>query len=282
MENQRQNPLAGHFRQPAIYLKLPSDGNWWGNQGLEMPANHEIPVYPMSTKDEILLRTPDALLNGQGLVDVIQSCCPNIKDAWKMPSVDVDAVLIAIRIATYGNKMSFDSKCPKCSEDNTHEIDLGEPLQSLRCPDFSANLSYKDLKIKFKPQHYFGVNKTNMLEFEEQKIMSLINATNMEPEDKSAQITQSMNRLFDYGIDACVASTEYIELANGVRVTDPEYLKEFYQNAESAVIKHLQTKIAEFAAQAKPAPLNLGCRECSNQYNIDLTFDYANFFDKGF
>ena len=264
MENQRQNPLAGHFRQPAIYLKLPSDGRWWGDNGLNMPANREIPIYPMSTKDEILLRTPNALLNGQGLVDVIQSCCPNIKDAWKMPSVDVDAVLIAIRIATYGNKMSFDSKCPKCTEENTHEIDLSEPLQSLNCPDFSATLAYKDLKIKFKPQHYFGVNRTNMLEFEEQKIMSLLNATDMVPEEKSLQISQSMNRLFDYGIDACTASTEYIEV-NSTQVTDVGYIKEFYQNAESAVIKHLQTKIAEFAAEAKPSPLHLGCRECSNQ-----------------
>ena len=31
--------------------------------------------------DEITFKTPDALLNGQATVDVIQSCIPNIKDA---------------------------------------------------------------------------------------------------------------------------------------------------------------------------------------------------------
>jgi hypothetical protein len=61
----------------------------------------------MTTKDEITLKTPDALLNGQGVVNVIESCCPAIKDAWAMPSIDVDATLIAIRIASYGNQMDL-------------------------------------------------------------------------------------------------------------------------------------------------------------------------------
>lgn len=282
MESHKQNPLSGYFRQPSIYISLPSNGRWWDSDALDMPANQEIPVYPMSTKDEILLRTPDALLNGQGLVDVIQSCCPNIKNAWKMPSVDVDAVLIAIRIATYGNNMSFDSKCSHCNEENTHEIDLGAPLSTLKCPDYSAPLIYKDLKIKFKPQHYFEVNKNNMLEFEEQKIIGLLNKTDMDPNEKAEQLSLAMDRLFKYGIDACTKSTEYIELANGDRVDDPEFINEFYQNAESAIIKKLQEKVAEFVAEAKPDSLNLACQSCTKPYTVDLTFDYSNFFGRGF
>jgi hypothetical protein len=282
MENQSQNPLAGHFRQPAIFLKLPSDGKWWESGALDMPANHEIPVYPMSTKDEILLRTPDALLNGQGIVDVIQSCCPNIKNAWKMPSVDVDAVLIAIRIATYGNKMNFDTRCPHCNEDNVHEVDLSMPLQTLECPNYSDPLLYKDLKIKFRPQQYFNLNKTNILEFEEQKIINLINSTELSAEDKALEITNSMNRMFNYGIDACAQSTEYIELSNGTKVVEFDHIREFYQKAEIAVTKSLQAKIAEFAEQAKPEPLHLSCRDCVKAYDVDLTFDYASFFGKGF
>ena len=99
------NPLAKHFRQPAIYMKLPSQGRFWPSEALNLPATGAIPVYPMTAKDEIVLRTPDALMNGQGIIDVIQSCCPNIVDAWRMPSIDVDAVLVAIRIASYGNQM---------------------------------------------------------------------------------------------------------------------------------------------------------------------------------
>ena len=108
MDTKPVNPLLAHFRQPAIYFQLPSKGQFW-QSGLNMSPTEDLPVYPMTARDEITLRTPDALLNGQGVVDVIQSCCPNITDAWQMPSIDVDATLIALRIASYGNEMSFDS-----------------------------------------------------------------------------------------------------------------------------------------------------------------------------
>lgn len=278
MENQRPNPLAKHFRQPAIYLRLPSDGLWWEDGALVMPANKELPIYPMSTKDEILLRTPDALLNGQGVVDVIHSCVPNIKDAWKMPSVDVDAVLIAIRIATYGNNMNFDSKCTHCGEENTHEVDLGNTLAGMRCPSFDSTLEYQGLKIRFKPQQFFSVNKSNMIEFEEQKLLNVLNAANMNDEDRAKEVTHIMDRLYQFGLTACTNSTDFIELEDGTRVTEPEFILEFYQNAESAVIKAIQARISEFTEQSKPDGLNLACQACTKSYKVNLTFDYSNFF----
>ena len=55
------NPLAKHFRQPAIYLQLPSGGKYWPDGSIDLPLNGQIPVYPMTTRDEISIRTPDAL-----------------------------------------------------------------------------------------------------------------------------------------------------------------------------------------------------------------------------
>jgi hypothetical protein len=140
------NPLMAHFRQPAIYFNLPSQGQFW-TSGLEMPESGDLPIYPMTARDEITLKTPDALLNGQGVVDVIHSCCPNITDAWQMPSIDVDATLIAIRIASYGNKMDFDSKCPHCSEENRFEADLGTLLAKVVTPDYTKKISVQNLSI---------------------------------------------------------------------------------------------------------------------------------------
>ena len=55
-----------------------------------MPENRELPVYPMTAIDEITYRTPDALFNGQAVVNVIHSCVPNIKNAWEIPGTDLD------------------------------------------------------------------------------------------------------------------------------------------------------------------------------------------------
>jgi hypothetical protein len=72
----------------------------------------ELPVFPMTAIDEITYRTPDALFNGQAVVNVIQSCIPDIRDAWKTPGADLNAILVAIRIASYGHDMDMTVKCP--------------------------------------------------------------------------------------------------------------------------------------------------------------------------
>ena len=108
------NPLQQYFRQPAIWLRLPSGGKFWPPGTLEPTENNEYPVLPMTTIDEITYRTPDALFNGQATVDVIQSCLPAIKDAWKMPMIDMNPVLVAIRIASSGHNINLESKCPAC------------------------------------------------------------------------------------------------------------------------------------------------------------------------
>jgi hypothetical protein len=147
MDQKPINPLVKHFRRPAIYFKLPSAGNFWEENTLDLPVIGEIPVYPMTTADELTLKTPDALMNGSGIVSVIQSCCPNIKDAWKMPSIDVDAVLIAIRIASYGQSMAISSVCPHCGEEHDYDVDLVNLIGQVKCPNFNTPVEYDGLKI---------------------------------------------------------------------------------------------------------------------------------------
>jgi hypothetical protein len=76
------NPLRQYFRQPAIYIKLPSGGKYYADSAIDFPVNGDIPVFPMTVKDELTLKTPDALLSGESTVKVIESCCATIKDAW--------------------------------------------------------------------------------------------------------------------------------------------------------------------------------------------------------
>jgi hypothetical protein len=128
------NPLAQYFRQPAMYLQLPSEGNFWPQGTLTATQNKEIPVLPMTAIDEITYRTPDALFNGTAVVNVIQSCIPNIKNAWDAPSVDINAILVAIRIASYGHEMELTSQCPKCETVDDYGIDLRRLSQVLGWP----------------------------------------------------------------------------------------------------------------------------------------------------
>lgn len=271
------NPLATHFRQPAIYLKLPSQGTYWPDGTIILPANGELPVYPMTTKDEITLRTPDALMNGSGVVEVIKSCIPAISDPWVMPSIDVDACLIAVRIASYGPDMDITSTCPKCSHVNDHTIDLTHALDNIRIPDFSTLVSDGTISIKLKPQSYFNANRTNMIEFEEKRVIAVLSQPDLTDEDKEAALSDITKKLIDLNIENLTSSTEYV-LAAGTKVTDPNYIAEFYENSGSLLVRKVQAALEEIAKNSGLDAYKTECTECNHKYDTEVTFDYSHFF----
>jgi hypothetical protein len=163
--NQSANPLKQFFRQPAIYLRLPSGGEFWPDGSVDMPANQELPVFPMTAIDEITYRTPDALYNGQAVISVIQSCIPSIRDAWKMPTTDLNAALVAIRIASYGHEMEMITTCPSCNTDSEFVLDLRLILDKLKTGDFHKTLEHGDLVISFHPMNYYAQNISNQQQF---------------------------------------------------------------------------------------------------------------------
>ena len=283
MENtapQLSNPLSKYFRQPAIYLKLPSNGKYWPPGSLDLPINEEIPVYPMTARDEITLRTPDALMSGTGVVEVIKSCCPNIVDPWSMPSIDVDTTLIAIRVASYGHDMDLDVNCPHCQAENNFALDLRLLLANTPKPDYTNPVTTHNLKIILKPQKFTEINKTNTVNFEETRLVKAIGDQAIPEEERIRQVNESMKRLLDLSIEAATNSTESIEV-DGQSVTDRKFIKDFYNNAEGSIIRDVQKRLVELSNEADLVPQRTNCTSCTKEFVVPIEFDYSNFFATG-
>lgn len=281
--NASTNPLAKHFRQPAIYIQLTSKGSFWPDGALDLPVNGKIPVYPMTAKDEIVLRTPDALIDGTSVVQVMQSCCPNIKDAWAMPSVDVDTTLIAIRIASYGQSMAISSKCPKCGEEHEYDIDLSKKLSSVVMPDYSQTVEIDtDLHIRLKPMSYKQVSKAGSVAYEEQRFIQTLQDPEMPDDERKTKYNGHIQRLVDLSVANAVDCTAAILLDNGEEVTHPAYIKEYYVNTDTSVLRKIQDQIQKYAETISIKPEDVKCGNCGNEYKLSIDFDYASFFGKGF
>lgn len=279
------NPLSKFFRTPAIYFSLPSGGKHWPEGSLDLPENGEIPVYPMTNKDEIIIRTPDALINGQGVTEVIQSCIPNIKDAWKMPAVDVDAALIAMRIASYGHKMDFSNRCPHCAEEHDYALDLRHMLDSIRAPDYDhKELDLEVIRIKFRPQKYWEVNFHNKTSFEVRKLqIALENLPVTEEDDeKTHALSEQLKRVNQINHNIMASSTEYIEIVEtGQRVDNPAQIEEFYGKIGRAMFEKIQDEITNLQKEGAVKPVSVNCASCEKPMEITILFDYANFFVVG-
>ena len=285
MQEIKHNPLAKHFRQPALYISLTSQGQFWKEGSLDMPQTGKIPVYPMTTRDEITLRTPDALMNGTSVVEVIQSCCPNIKDAWQMPSIDVDSTLIAIRIASYGHNMSISSQCPHCKEEHEYDINLSAVLEGIKTPNYDTPVNIDSgLTIYLKPMSYKYVSKTGELALEEERLIQTLANGEISEEERNTKYEAHLRKMVDISVSNLAHCTLKIVLDTGDEVTNFEYIREYYSNVDSKVLRHVQEQLAEFTkdVQIKSIPAVCDNSECGKNFDIALTFDYSSFFDRGF
>ena len=230
------NPLAAYMRTPQIYISLPSKGRFWKEGSIDMPANGELPVLAMSTKDELILKSPDALLNGQAVVDVIEHCIPNIKDAWEIPVCDFDVILIGIRIASYGEQMEYTSACPKCQEINEYEIDLRRFIDmQVDISGYDHMTEYRDLQVKLKPATYRAINSNNMEQFEQQRMFAVVNATDLSEEEKLKQFNEVFARLTELNVRQMAETVEYILMPDGNQVSDRFFLNEFIEGADRKI-----------------------------------------------
>jgi len=272
-----QNPLSQYFRQPAIYIRLPSQGKFYPAGALVETANGEYPVLPMTTMDEITYRTPDALFNGSAVVSVIQSCVPNIRNAWHVPSIDIDTILVAIRIATYGHTMDITTKCPNCSTEADYGVDLRTVMERITAPDYDTPLEVGDLRIFFKTMNYEQINENSMRQFEDQKTMQVLQDANIDDKEKLTQLSDVLKKITEFTSRAMAQNIASIQTPTNT-VTNTDHILELLVNSDRNLFSKIRARIIQVKQSSELQPLSLKCANCSHEYQQVFTLDMTSFF----
>jgi len=233
---------------------------------------------PMTAIDEITYRTPDALFNGQAVISVIQSCVPNIKNAWSAPSLDVNAILIAIRIASYGHNMGISTTCPKCQTEEQYEIDLRNMLDQIASPDYAQPITHGDLEITFQPASYKNQNDTNQMQFEEQRMIRAIPGSDLPDEEKIQKLNAALKRITELTVDAMQFSISSIRTPQAL-VTETEFIKEFLNNCDRTLFSKIRDRVIELRVASDLKPIKITCTNCANEYEQSMNLDQASFFE---
>jgi len=276
----KTNPLAGYFRQPKLYVKLPSGGQFYPEGSLDRSQIDEYPVYAMTAKDELMFKTPDALLNGQATVEVIKSCVPAIKEPWHMPSIDLDVVLVAIRIATYGEGMEMTATCPSCKEFNEFDYNLLGYLDRAASFSYNSRVEIPPLTVNIRPYSYKEVTKMAIKTFEQQKIIDIVNDNTLTEQEKVDQFGESFVKLTQLTVDVVAGCVKSIETPEGV-VDNAAQIKEFIENSSSETFNAINERVHEMKEEIALKSEEVVCQHCQFKFNIDITMDQANFFAVG-
>jgi hypothetical protein len=276
-EQKRQNPLSQWFRQPKIYIRLPSKGEFYPNGALDKSANDEYAVYAMTAKDELMFKTPDALLSGQTTVEVIKSCIPSILNPWAMPSLDLDASLIAIRIATYGEGMDVSADCPFCNHENDYEINLVNWLEKVSGFNFETEINLEPLTIHIRPYTYKEITEASLKTFEQQRIIAIVNDENLSDELKIEKFSESFVKLTELTVDTMAKCIWKISTPAG-EVTNLADILEFIQNSPKDVFQRISDHISALKDKVALGEQEVACKECEKEFNMPIELDQSSFF----
>jgi len=279
------NPLQKYYRQPAIYIKLPSGGKYYPKEVFTPTETGEIPILPMTAKDEMTFKTPDSMINGQATVDVIKSCVPNLLDPWRMVNYDTDVILLAIRIATFGETMEVNYTVPITNEQQTQAVNLPavlEDLGKITIEDYTV--TSKGFKVKIQPLDYKTLTKVQIARFEQQKMFGTIDSSTLTEEQKQTAFAKSFETINTVNFSLLLDSIQEITTPDGTVVTDKKQILEFVNNADTKTIKEIEEKLTELRLQAQVKPVKIKATDeqikkgVPATFELPITFDNSNFF----
>jgi hypothetical protein len=279
------NPLKRYYRQPQISIRLPSGEKYYAEAVVQKTTTGEHAVLPMTAMDELSFRTPDSMMNGQATVDVIKSCIPTIQDPWQLVNHDIDTVLIAIRIASYGETMEITAGVPGTNETQTHVVNLPQMLETIRQEKITDRCVLQDgLTLHITPLTYKQITDAQLKTFEQQRIYAQVAQSNLSAEEKTKRFTESFRVLSDLNVSLLINNIERIQLPTGETVTDKTAILDFIKNADARTIKELENKLGDIRQQGSIKPVKVKATEeqikagAPATYEVPITFDNANFF----
>jgi hypothetical protein len=232
-----------------------------------------------------MLKIPDAVISGQAVVDVIQHCMPNIKNAWEIPSIDLDVILIAIRLATYGEKMTTPITLNE-DDEMEYTIDLRNVMDSLM-----ANITWdptvpitEELTVYVRPMNYKKISESAVQTFETQKMLQIANSETMSDVDKIKAFKESFNKLTDVTIGIVENSIFRIDSSSG-QTDNPKHIKEFIENADKEIFNKIQDHLNKLKDINAIRPIRVPVTEemkargvKEDVIEVPLVFDPATFF----
>lgn len=269
------NPLQKYFRQPKVYVSLPSKGIYY-ERGVLAGDYNNVPIFAMTGMDEIIFKTPDALFNGEAVTKVIESCCPYIADAKKIPSLDIDTLMIGIRIATFGPTMTVEQACKNCGEENQYEINLSQLLEYFSDLKFVNTVEINsELSLKIRPLSYEEMTAVATENFKLQKM--LYQTLELDDDKKQEQMDAIYNQLAELQLEIYLMSIEAVTVPSGP-VVDKNMIREWLQNAEREVYQQIKDKLEANKEVWSIPKQHVTCSNCGTEDDIQVTMDQSNFF----
>lgn len=282
----KMNPLSKYTKVEVLYTKLVSNDVIAYPAGVLNNPTVECGICARSARDELMFNNPDALINGEAVANVIENCVPNIGNARKLFVPDVELLLIGIKIATKETTYNIEVECPECSHHGAFERNLEALLASAELLEEQPELLLEEvggLLLKFKPHTWEEHSVFGQKMFIEQKKARSLEASELSDEEKMKHFSAIFEIMTQLSFDMTVANVDYIETADGDKVTDRGFIAEWLGQQPAFVLRQIRDKADFINNIGVSHEMDVGCSECGHEWTLEnLQFDPSSFFVQGF
>ena len=280
------NPLQKHFRRPALWIKLPTLGRWYTDGSVDMNQEQQVRIFGLNAKDDIMLNTPDALLNGHALESVIQSCVPEVRDAKKLLQPDLDAIFLGIKAATNNGRFEIERKCEECKHENNFEVQCARLIDMTTYVEDSDTVIMigSDLRVRIKPYSYEMRTMMIQKQLEEQRVLTAVEQDQQITDDmqRADILARSIEKLTTMTFNLVAQSITAIEMLgpDAMVVTDSEHIAEWLTNIDKSTADAVIEAVNALNDIGPPKETEAQCKECGHRWKEKLSFDPALFFTR--
>lgn len=257
----RINPLLERARIPGQTFALPSKGLFYKHGELDDSVkNGEVTVYPMVTLDELVMKTPDKLLNGTAINEVFSRCIPQIKKPSELLSKDVDFLLICLRKVSYGDEYEFDYK-HDCEDAKNHLYRV--PLDPLIST--AKKITARSAKDKFMLTLPNG-QVVRLMPPRYHQMLKFYQSINEEKQNSDAEVVEFVIE----------TSMNMVESVDGIE--DREMIMEWATQIPAGYTTMIGKHIGKLSNWGPDLEQKIICRDCGKEATVEISLNPINFF----
>lgn len=258
---ERVNPLVEKLKKkmPGETFRLPSRGLFYKDGEIDPEVEDgEIVIYPMTTVDELMMRSPDMLFQGTAITEVIGRCCPQILKPGRLIASDVDYVLTAMRKVSYGPLLPIKHKCNMCElPEKEYNLSIDHFIRTAKeitQAQFDAmNIVVSDYNVKLKPCVF------------EEMIRILQRRS-----DDDFDSAKKVSALIDNSLLAIIRSVDGIK--------DRELILEWLQKMSRGTKEELSTLVENINQWGLEFAYEIECEGCGKKADVKSTLNPTGFF----
>ena len=272
------NPLKRYSQRPGTYVALPSGGKYY-TVPPTLTADGELEVRPMTASDEIRLKSPDGLMNSNSLYQVIEHVAPGIVNGKDIPTPDLDLIVIAMRIATYGKMMDVGARCAKCGHDDHYQIDLSSIIANAKKIEAPESVEIGNLKVNLRPHSAESNTMLSTYQIEVSRAVRQFElAAATDKPEHSRNLHETITRGSDLLFDIITKTIVSVETPDEDVISDPAFIQEWLTDLAAPDYQTIRDAVNALSQECVNRKMKFGCIKCEHKNETEVSFDPANFF----